>query len=180
MIDDANRQYIKLDAAAIETISAMLKAQMSNVPPQQRAMMEQMMGSGFTPPMIEITDGGSSKEVAGYQADLKVVSVNGEKRSESWIVDYDKVEGSREVAVAMKEMSGLLLDFFTSIPMEAAKGTEDIVLLQMFEKLGGFPVVVNAYKNGNPEDTTKLVSIKEETLEGFAPPKGYREQKMGM
>ena len=178
MIDDARRQYMKLDQAAIDRIGSMLKAQMENIPPQQRAMVEQMMGGSFTPPTIEITDGKDKKDISGYATNLKIVKVDGDKRSENWVTDYDKIEGSREVAEIMQEMASVLLSFMETMPMAAKQGTEEIVLLKMFEQLGGFPVATTSYKNGVKRDSSKLLSVKEVELGTFGPPKGYREQKL--
>lgn len=182
LVDNAQRQYMKLDAGTIQRIAAAIEAQMASIPPAQRAMMQQMMGGGapYTPPAISVEKSGQKKKVEGYNSSYMEVKVDGELRSKTWVAAFDDLKGSCEIADAMKGMAGVFMSFLEAMPMAAEEGSEAVVMMRLFEEIGGFPVQSEDFEDGELESTSRLISVREEDLGSFAPPVGYREQSMGM
>lgn len=190
-VDDGKREYTEIDKTMLKKMGQVMgnamqamEAQLANVPPEQRAMIEEMMkkqmqqtpGSQKQPLTFKKTN--QKKQIEGYPCSKFEVYREKEKIREMWITKWDKFKNSKETVEAFKAMS----NFFTSL-MEAMKSNPFFHSLDNpyshNEKLNGFPILVTEYDDGKPslETTYKTSEKKNMPANLFEPPKGYKLNK---
>jgi hypothetical protein len=117
-ITEADLQQMK---ARLETARAQMQERMKNAPPEQRKMMEQMMGgnaaamtTGELPP-VRYDALGQKKTVAGYPCEMYKVTIGEIAKSNScfspWssgLVTKAEVEKFKALALEMKKMTSAL------------------------------------------------------------------------
>ncbi|MGI9236361.1 MAG: DUF4412 domain-containing protein, partial [Woeseiaceae bacterium] len=160
-----------------------MEAQMANMPPEQRAMVEKMMegrmqgmtdqkGASAPPPRVEAM--GSAKwnsykcrEYAVFEGEQKVQEVCAAK--------LDDVDGSDEVIEAFTAMAAYIKKMTESMPMMKNDGLNPGELM---EQIDGFPVHTVDYLNGQVVREMSLDSVIEQDLDPdmFTVPKGYRRE----
>ncbi len=116
-VDHDSETYVLIDDATIEQISSQLsqlEAQMQemlkDVPPEQRAAVEQMMkqrmpSAGAPEPVTEIRSTGTSGEKNGYAAREFELYRDGRREKSFWVTDWDNIEGGRDAARAFESMA---------------------------------------------------------------------------
>jgi hypothetical protein len=184
-VDHAQKNYMVMDEAMLEGIgthiSEALKEmedQLAALPPEQRAMVEQMMqeqmgGMGTTVeiPTLEIRQLGAGRWQS-YDCKLAEMLEDGTKIQEICSVDYDEVDGSGDVRNSFKRMASLLNKLYDAIPF-AGQGVRNP--MDMLDELDGFPVRAVEFENGQPVRETILESSMEKSVGGdtFELPSGY-------
>lgn len=184
-LDHAQRNYMVMDEAMLEGIGAQvseamkqMEAQLANLPPEQRAMVEQMMseqmrGEAMTMdiPVLEIRKLGSDRWQS-YDCTLAEMLEDGMKIQEICSVDYDQVDGSGEVRDSFMRMAGLLNKLYDMIPF-GGQGVRNP--MEMLNELDGFPVRAVEFENGNAVRETILESSTEKAIDAgiFALPSNY-------
>lgn len=196
-VDHASRQYFVIDEAALQSMAGQMGAAMremeaalAELPPEQRAMAEQMMkqrmggmGAGMPEkPAPTVVRTGDDETVNGYDCEIYEVSENGRLINELCVAAWGDIEGGREFADGMKRMAG----FFEQMRETFAKAgapnmmqASDNVLAHL-EEMDGFPVRSRTYEGDTLIDETTIVSSESKSLEDeiFAPPADYRQQSM--
>lgn len=203
MIDDKRRQYMVMDEQTIQGLASQMNQAMAeyqkmleSVPPQQRAMMEQMMKQQMGNMMQQaapakesvLTKSGKNKSISGYQTIHYLEKMEGLLENEYWVTNWNNVDGGEEVMDAFKNMAKFqeeLFKAFSSGGNNPLAGVLQSFSDNMFKKLNdleGFPVAVINYDQGVKSSETILESIDKRSLEAalFSPPKGYKRQNMGM
>ncbi|MGI9264750.1 MAG: DUF4412 domain-containing protein [Gammaproteobacteria bacterium] len=187
-INHKDRSYIVMDEAMLDKVSAQIsdamkemEAQLANMPPEQRAMVEQMMKGRMQgmmdqndesepPPRVE--EIGSAKwnsykcrEYAVFEGEQKVQEVCAAK--------LDDVDGGDEVMEAFVTMAAYIKKMTESMPMMNNDGLNPGELM---EQIDGFPVHTVDYLNGQVVSEMSLDSVIEQDLDPdmFTVPKGYR------
>ena len=184
-LDHAQKNYMVMDEAMLEGIGAQIseamkemEAQLAALPPEQRAMVEQMMsdemkGPGMTAdmPALEIRKLGSDRWQS-YDCTLAEMLENGTKIQEICSVDYDEVDGSGDVRGSFVRMADLLGKLYDAIPY-GGQGVRNP--MEMLNELDGFPVRAVEFENGKPVRETILESSTEKTIDAsiFALPPNY-------
>ncbi len=186
-INHEGRRYTRIDRGTVEQISArmnaamkVLEAQLADMSPERRAMMEQMMGDRMPTPSVQTapldvrktTETGTS---GGYDW-TKVQSFrDGELVMEHLVADWGSLGVEADVFSVFEDMAG----FFTQI---ASSLGGQVPVSNPFGEIGeldGFPVVTRRYEDGQLESEVILksvdpnASIPEST---FEPPSDYREE----
>ena len=189
-IDHRDKSYIVMDDAMLDQVSAKMseamremEAQLAGMPPEQRAMVEQMMKGQMqgmmgpqideTPPLrVEATGSGKWKshacrEYAVFEGDAKTQEV--------CAADLDDVEGSGEFIAAFRNMAAYITKMTESLPMMALDRSDPGELM---ERIDGFPVRTVDFENAVAVRETSLDSIVEQELEEamFVAPDGYRQR----
>ena len=160
-----------------------MKEQMANMPPEQRAMMEQMleqqMGAMMDvteealPTRVEETGSGSwpSGDCTQY-----AVFTGDAKTQDICAAPLSDIEGSDEAMAAFRNMAKFINSLADSMPgaLGAAMAENPMGLM---EKIDGFPVHTIDYRDGEVASETTLQSIDEKSLDTalFAVPEGYRQ-----
>ena len=184
-LDHTEKHYMVMDEAMLEGIgdqvSAAMKemeAQLAAMPPEQRAMVEQMMsdqmsgmGVSMDIPVIEIRKLGSGSWQS-YDCMLTEMLEDGAKIQEICSVDFDEVDGSGGVRDSFTRMAGMLTKFYDAIPF-GGQGVRNP--MEMLDELEGFPVRAVDFENGKPVSEMILESTREEAIDAtvFSLPSDY-------
>ena len=189
-VNHEDKSYIVMDEEMLEKVSTKIneamkemEAQLANMPPEQRAMVEQMMKgrmNGMMPqeqkavPEPRIESLGRSKWQS-YSCQQYAVFEGDEKTQEVCAAKLDDVEGADEVMEAFVGMAAYIEKMTESMPM---MGDDGLNPGEMMEQIGGFPVHMVNFVNGQADSETSLDSIVEEGLDPdlFTVPKNYRRE----
>ncbi len=194
IVDHDRKGYFVMDqqtmsgmADQMNLVMQQMRAQLKNMPPERRAMVEKMMKARGSiemqaqppRPPAEVTRTGDSDTVNGYPC-VKYVRRGGQKVRELWVTDWDNVEGGDEATVAMRAMAK-----FGEELLSAASGSVPFKLPESpfaeIDQMDGFPVSTKSFDNGRLSNETTLRSSRRQTLDpaAFEPPSGYKRQTMG-
>ena len=189
-IDDREKSYIVMDEAMLDEVSAKIneamqemEAQLASMPPEQRAMLEQMMkgqmqgmiaeqAPSSPAPRVEAKGSGKWKS---YNCRQYAVFEGAEKVQDVCAAELDEVDGTDEVIETFRNMAAYITKMTESMPMRSDDGINPGELM---DEIDGFPVHTIDYENGVVVRETSLDSVTEQNLdEGlFAAPEGYRRQ----
>ena len=193
LILDHNEQvYMVMDDATIDQLtSAMseMEAQLAAMPPEQRAMVEQMMQGGMQgmmpgntekPPTPRLESLGNSswgdyscRKYAMYEGDAKV--------ADFCAAPFDDIEGGEQATQAMLGMMDYMQQIIDAMPPALGAMIADNPL-DYISDIEGFPVHSLTYEAGKVVEEMGLESVAEGDLPAdlFAAPANYRKQEMGM
>jgi hypothetical protein len=198
MIDHERKQFFLMDEATLNQLGNQMSQAMvqmnealKNVPPEQRAMMENMMKQrmGSMMPQAQekvptsIEKGDKSKTIAGYKTTHYLQKKGGQLENEFWVSAWKDIEGGDEAVEAFESMSDFMEKMMSSLsqggnnPMMASI---DKNMFKQLKELGGFPVSSINYQNGKPSEefTLKSAETRDLNKSTFAAPKGYKKQRM--
>jgi hypothetical protein len=168
MLDRAKNEYTEIDQATIDQMGNQMQgmmSQMANMPPEQRAMMEQMMRGRMgaaAPPAKTVYSPKGSATVAGFPCSKyegvrgteKVVEVCASRPAELKFAAADF-----QVYEKMKEFTSGLQRAFASMPMMANS-------LSGLSEAGfeGYPVTKTTFSAGKADKTTELKLLERATF----------------
>jgi hypothetical protein len=180
----------RMNAMASQVSDAMSQMQeaLAAMPPEQRAMAEQMMQQRFPSapperPTETINDLGSHGEVAGIACRNYEVIRDGRKFRELCVSDWGEIEGGHETADALKGVA----NFFEGMRQAfSGAGGMDVFdrqqeLFGHMDELDGYPVLYRDFSAGGAlERQTILTGAREEQLSPglFQPPAKYTFQEL--
>lgn len=187
MISPSDNSYRELDKATVDAMGQQMskameqmQAQMANMPPQQRAMMEEMMkknmggmmGGAQAKPTITLKEMGSEKVGAFNTTHYEMLS-NGEKTQEIWAAPYDQAKLSPADFKTFQDMS----KFFESVTRNVPKGSYSF---SSMEQLKGYPVKMVQFTSGKPTHEWDLISVDQKSIDGsqFTVPAGMKKMEM--
>ena len=188
-VDHRKKSYIVMDEAMLDEVSAQIsdamkqmEAELARMPPEQRAMVEQMMkgqmggmmGQQDAPPAPSVKAVGSGKWQSKTCRKYAVFE-GPEKTQELCAAKLDDVDGGDEVMAAFRSMAAYITKMTESLPMGMNEGMNPGELMYQID---GFPVHTTDYENGVAVQETLLDSITEKDLqpELFMAPDGYRRE----
>ena len=195
ILDHAQGSYMIIDEARMNAMASQVSDAMSQMqealaamPPEQRAMAEQMMQQRFpTAPPTQATetinDLGSHGEVAGIACRNYEVIRDGQKFRELCVSDWGDIQGGQETANSLKGVAS----FFESMRQAfSGAGGMDVFdrqqeLFGHMDELDGYPVLSRDFSaSGALERQTILTGAREEELSAgfFQPPAGYSFQEL--
>ena len=199
IVNHKERSFMQLDRKTIEQLSAkigdamaQMEAQLAQMPPAQREMMERMMKDKMptqaqAAPEPSILRTGVSDTVAGYKAEKIELAMPGGEKHELWVAPWKELKGSEGIADAFNGMSQLfdkMLSAFSQGPMGGMMSERmSSGWLDQLHALGGFPVMTRELNRaGKVVSETALQGIEEQDLAAadFKAPKGYKRQKIEM
>ena len=189
VLDHKEKSYIVMDEAMLDEVTSQLdaamkkmEAELANLPPDQRAMVEQMMQGQMQgmmgqqdaapePPRVEKIGIGQwhSQPCTKY-----AVHEGGEKTQEVCATALDNIEGSADMMEAFLHMADFVRKFTESLPGQLASGISQNPG-SIIKQIGGFPVHSVQYEFGNVTGETMLESVSEQELDEaiFAAPGDY-------
>jgi hypothetical protein len=196
-IDHEEKEFYVIDQAAMERIGTQLNSAMqqmqqalADMPPEQRAMAEQMMKQHIPVPAEEpeplsVQKTGRSDTINGFDCDYYDVQQQGARIRELCITEWDAIDGGREAGDSMLAMAG----FFEKMAEQFSSGSgmdvmgEQRQLFQHMRELGGYPVLSREFGvDGRLESESRLKSAKQDDIDPalFSPPQGYRQKDIGI
>lgn len=190
-VNHKDKTYMVMDEEMLDEVSAkmseamqQIEAQLANMPPEQRAMMEKMLkgqmqgmmgqkGPKAPPPRVEAKGSSEWKshkcnEYEVFKSDIMVQQI--------CAAELDDVDGSAEVLAAMRSMASYITKMAESLPMVSG---ENLNPGELMDRIDGFPVHTIDYENGVKVREMSVDSVVEQDLDDalFAAPEGYRQQK---
>ena len=188
VVDHDEKSYIIMDEAMLDAVSSkiseamkQMEAQLASMPPEQRAMAEQMMQSQMpgmmgdqepSPMRVETIGPG---EWRGRNCTRYAVFVGPEKSQDVCAAPLDQVDGAADMMEAFHGMAKFVKKLTESLPGPLAASISDNPGAVM-EQIDGFPVHSVEYQYGQASGEVSLESIEEQELEAsvFAAPDGYK------
>jgi len=183
IVDPEEKSYTELTRDDLEQLSTrlqqmteMLKAQLQELPPEQREQIEQMMGSqGLKPVEPTFEKVASGETVGDWTADKYVGTLNGVKQVELWTADYRELGLKAEDFQVLEEM-GKMFEAFSQdaaalfkVRTEAGEG-----------HFSGLPVKTVNFSAGQPAGETVVQEVKKQDFKPalFEVPEGYKKETM--
>lgn len=191
VVDHEDKSFMVFDEAMINSIAdqlsgyeAQMRESLKDVPPEKRAMVEQMM-KGRMPeparPKIEIRNTGDHDTKNGYPSVKYEATIDDRKTQEYWVTDWDNVDGGDDAVEAFQAMA----DFFKQMRDSMSSfGADEDAGDNPFEhmlEMDGFPVLTYDYasdgsiarENSLRSSTQRAVAAAE-----FEPPAAYKQREM--
>jgi len=162
-------QMSKQMHAQMESAMAQMKDKMKDMPPEQRAMVEKMMGQmqqgkeqPDKAPNVDVKATGKTKEIAGYTSEEFVATENGKPILTAW---------TTEEVTAFKPMRG---DFIAlQKRLNETNRAFRSGLAEAYTKIEGFPMETEM--GGVKSVVTKVESRPLQASE-FEPPPGFKQE----
>jgi hypothetical protein len=191
VIDHGEKTYLIMDEAMLTRMTGkmnaaveQMQAELANLPPEQRAMAEQMLASQMQglmgnsepapPPRVEVTGQG---EWGGRACTEYDVFENEIKIQEVCAAPLDQVSGSAEMMDTFQGMAGFVKKLSESLPGPLGASFNEYPGM-VAELIGGFPIHSVEFRKGKPDSEVFMESIREEELPAskFEVPDGYQLQ----
>jgi hypothetical protein len=172
MLDTARNEYREMDRQSIEQVSeqlqgamAQMQSQLQNLPPEQRARIEQMMkgrmGQTARAPVRTTYSANGSGTVSGFTCTKYEGIRAGEKVAELCAAKPADVHCSTadfQVFDKMREFSGNLISGLTNMPLN----NRLVDLVQ--PGYDGFPIQQTSYSGGQPVTKMEMKSLERVNL----------------
>lgn len=183
IISDDNKTYFDLDkSSGSGDQMQMMEAQLAKMPPQQRAMAEQMMKGvmAAAPPPLTYTQGTGTKTIAGYQCTMFEGMRGADKVTEYCGTTSNDFKMSDPERQTMLDMQGYLRNFLIMVKAS----DESMRAFQWDTSVDGYPVLTRCFRSGAMTLDLTLDGVNHKPIpkELFEIPKGYTKQdptKMG-
>ena len=179
---------MKKMAKQISGIMSQMKAQLANMPPQQRKMMEDMLkkkmpqlNKQVAPKKYVFKKMKSGVKVGKWSTTQYSSTLNGKKQSEFFVSNWRALgltEDPKPVAIELsKTMEEMLSSLKSSV--KHLGGDNSMVSGAKEWMKYGIPVKVISFKNGKATGVNLLKEVKNISHKKgtFLPPKGYSKQK---
>ena len=181
----AESSYIEMTQAQVEAMAnqmgdmmKQMEAQLAQVPPAQREMMEKMMkgrmgGMGSAAPTITVQEKGSGEKVGPYTTTRYEILTNGQRTSEVWAAPRDIIHLQESDFQAFQALA----KFFAPLARMAPKGSWSAPAM---ESIQGFPVRTVSYEGEKPAYEWTVVSADQRSVEAslFTLPAGLKKTDM--
>ena len=190
IIDDTDKSYVMFDKATMEQLAKKIsdamekmKAQLAQLPAEQRAQMEQMMPglSGSDRKWtVEVVDTGKSDKVDGRNCRIWDVKRDSKLSDQICVVPYSDLPGKENFQVMFANFAKVFEEMAKSVPMMAGMMTNEF---SAQTKVNGFPVRSRGYEEGKLGDDEQVMKVwREETIPAatFEIPAGYKQKQMPM
>ena len=192
VLSHSDKTYIVMDEAMVSEMGSQMsaamqqmEAQLAGMPPEQRAMVEQMMqgqmqgmmgGDAAAPPPPTVKRIGSG-EWQGQSCIQYAVYEGGEKKQEICAASLGDIDGAEEALLAFKNMAEFMNKLADAMPEPMASGMGENPM-GLIDQINGFPVRTVDFADGRTSYETTLESVVEQALDAsiFAPPAAYTQQ----
>ena len=189
MLSPDQGTYTEMRAAQIEQLGQQmnqamqqLQAQMASVPPEQRAMVEEMMkksmgGMGGAPaaPTITVQEKGSGEKVGAFTTTHYAVMTNGQMTQEVWAASVDQVHLTDADFKTFQAMA----KFYEPLTRNAPRGSYTTTAMQQIK---GMPVRTLIYDGPKPSFEWTVVKAENKSVDGgmFTVPPNLKKAAMDM
>jgi hypothetical protein len=188
IVDDADKSYIAFDKATMEQLAKKIavemekvKAQLAQLPPEQRAQVEQMM-PGLAEDdrrwVVEALDTGKSDKVGGRDCRVWDIKRGDQLDDQICVVPYSALPGKEDVQAMFANFAKVFEEMAKSVPVLSGMMSNEF---SASAKVNGYPVRLRAYENGQLGDDEQLMSVwREEAIPAsmFEIPAGYTQKQM--
>ncbi len=192
IVNHQDQTYHRMDKDSMTRMSSQMsdarkqmEAELANLPPEQRAMMERMMkgrmpggmpgAMGSDRPQHRIEVGGD-EQVGEYSCTLYTVYRGTEKTQEVCAAPVSQVAAAEEAMDAFQAMGRFSKQLAESIQQSPLASPLDNPF-QFLDEIHGFPVLVREFDGGRISSEVFLKSATRQSLNNdlFSVPDGYKE-----
>ena len=194
MLDPKKKTYVAMTRAELDEMAGKMgdamgemQAQLASLPPDQRAMVEQMMkskGAGTSgageakPHVITATDSGKSESVNGKNCRTWNIKSDDTLVRQLCVVPYASLPGAAEMRDVIKHLAELT-EKLTAAVKQFDTGAADE--LNGIGRVDGVPILTRSFTDGQPDGTESIV--KEWTTRAnpanlFGVPVDYKLRKL--
>ena len=188
IVNHADQTCQTIDKEGMEQIGSQLgaamkqmEAQLSQLPPEQRAMVEKMMkgkmhagmpGMGQAPPRRMET--GDTEQVGEYSCVVHTLYSGDEKVWEVCAASKDQLSGAFDAMEAFQAISRFVQTLRETVQQGPFSSIANTPFYDM-DQIDGFPVRVRTFGSGRMTSESTLKSITQKDLEQsiFSVPEGY-------
>jgi hypothetical protein len=188
MLDEKKKTYMEMDKATMKKTADQAGAAMKqmqdrlkNMPPEQRAQMEKMMGANMPGMMMgkpdtwEAKDTGKSDTSEGRKCRVWTLNKNGKLHEELCVVPFSSLPGNEDFEKTFKELAESFEGMASGVP-----GAGDSIKARTSIK--GYPVRVRYFEPAGAQRAMETVLTKwvEESVPGtqFEIPAGFKKREM--
>jgi hypothetical protein len=191
VVDHGDQSYIVMDEVMVQEMGVkvnaameQMRAQLADMPPEQRAMVEQMMQGQMAGMMASekeslptrVEEIGSGSWQSGPCTEYAVFE--GEQKTQQiCAAPLGEVEGADEAMAAFKNMAKFINSLAESMPGPLGESMAENPM-GLIDQIDGFPVRTIDYVDGQVSSETTLSSVADSDLDPalFAIPEGYTQQ----
>ncbi|MGE0387718.1 MAG: DUF4412 domain-containing protein [Gammaproteobacteria bacterium] len=188
-LDVPARRYRVMDKRSLEAMSSrmnaamtQMQAELARMPPEQRAMVERMMGAQMGPAgaapapadAIQAVDTGRGDRVGGRDCRIWNLLRNGRIDREICAAPFASLPGAGDMKQTFARMAAL----FEGLRMPAVQ-SHAAPAFEAIDRIDGFPIRTREYAAGVPNGVEHVVTAwKAQALPAqmFAIPPGYTQQ----
>ncbi|MBM4206140.1 MAG: hypothetical protein FJ194_18670 [Gammaproteobacteria bacterium] len=190
-IDHDKREFMQLDRASIEKMAGAVGAAteqigglLEGLSPEQRAALENMLGDKMpaskpaTPKRPLLRSTGLKGQHGGYETRQMEVLVDGRKRSEFWIANWQGVDA--RIKPALDAMSRFMKGVIDKLPASLSEPVKSGGY-EVLGDLGGMPMMTREYDSaGAVVNESRVTSIQNADIDvaTFNPPAGYSRRSL--
>ncbi|MCB0321689.1 MAG: DUF3617 family protein [Bdellovibrionales bacterium] len=177
-IDSNQKRYVQLSKEDLRALAdkanvafQQIDQQLKGLPPEQRAMMQQMMAKSFPGGVkspvqkTEIRRSGVTRTVAGHKCEQYDVYRGNDKTSEYCVADPSSFHGGAEVRAALESMGEFFKGFIETLssgPMASIVNNPYVDI----SKVEGIPVETVQFEGGSVKRRTVITESKQEPVDG--------------
>lgn len=184
MIDTGRKTYMEITGAQVQQMgqqmSQMMKQmeeQMAQVPPAQRAMMEQMMKGrmgAMAPPQTTVREKSKGDKVGNYTCTRYEVLAGGSIKEEICAADPSQLQMDPSAFETFKALAKFFEPLHSMIPQTGWATPSGM------EQIQGFPVQTITYNGQRPDTEWLLVKLASQSIDAglFALPSGLKKTEM--
>jgi hypothetical protein len=194
-IDHSAREYYVIDQPTMDRMAAQVRAAMAQMdaalegmPPEERALAEQMMHRSLTDDKVperrsDLKATGARDTVAGYACRFYDVRQEGHRIREICMTPWSDIAEGRQAANAMMELAVFFEDMRKAVAgaggLEAMDRQQE--MFAYMKKLNGYPVLSRDFDvDGNLENESRLTSARSEDIPSsmFEAPASYQQRAL--
>jgi hypothetical protein len=182
------KRYRVIDKATMDRMGQHLadarkqmEARLAQLPPEQRAAMEQMLQGQLGAPKaaaaLDARETSRSETVAGHDCKIWELYTGKTKEQELCVAAPGSLPGGDELYAAMKQVAALTEGLGAGLD----PGLRDPYLAQV-QRIGGVPILTRDFQAGKASDETRLVTVRSESLPAstFELPAGFSEEQLNL
>jgi Domain of unknown function (DUF4412) len=189
IVEMDEKRYTTLDREGIERLSGQIsearkqmQARMANMPPEQRAMVEKMMGSmasstAETPRVVKAT--ARTESAAGQSCKVWEVTVDGKKEEELCVVAPSALPGGTEMMTTMRELGDLFKSFMQSLDKAGGNNAINDAWRDL-QTVNGIPIITRMFDEGKATHEIRLTTVRSESVpaSSFTVPAGFKQRTL--
>jgi hypothetical protein len=188
VVDEMRKSYTEMTRADVDKLGKQLESmrkqmeeQLKNLPPEQRKMMEQMMGGsmpdmmgGQEKPVFKLTS--KNKKIAGYSCTLYEGFEGSEKVREVWTASLDQIPAAKKYLAVMNQMS----EFFSAL----GDASDNMMFLPEeaddSDGFKGIPIRTVEFVDGTEDSFNEIIQIgeRDHAASLFELPSGLQKKDM--
>lgn len=186
LVNNENKTYSVMDEASMKrmgdrmaSMKAKMDAQMANIPPAQRAMIEKMMGGkNAAPAAPEFKHTSRTETVVGIRCDIWEGTTEGKKSEEVCVAPTNAVAGMADAFASLRSFGESMLKMTGSLGFLKKSAAQNP--WANISKLNGIPLAQRHFEGDKIVEDMKVTKLTTASVptSAFEMPAGYQRKDM--